>query len=46
MVGSVPAAGHRPQVQVLLSAELRDGGELSIELGGAARQEVRYDAAL
>jgi hypothetical protein len=58
MVGTVLAAGHRPQVprdairggiqlyEVLLEGELRDGGELSVELGGAARLEVRYDAKL
>jgi hypothetical protein len=53
MVGTVPAAGHRPQVprdailggvelcEVLLEPELRDGGELSVGLGGSARLEVR-----
>jgi hypothetical protein len=58
MVGSVPAAGHRLQVpcdatrgsigpyEVLLEAELRDGGELSVKLDGAARLEVPSDPAV
>jgi hypothetical protein len=58
MVSTAPAAGHRPQVphdairggielyEVLLEGELRDGGELSVELGGTGRLEVGYDAEL
>ena len=58
MVDDAPAAGHRPQIlydatlcsvelqKQLLEPELRDGRELTVELGFAARLEPRHDADL
>lgn len=58
IINDIPAAGHRPHIlhnatrgsvelqEQLLEPDLRDGRELAIKPGGAARLVPRYNAEL